>query len=273
MQRFTIPQAILVLSVLLVTVPAYATSYEEAQVLYASGDYDAAADMGEALKTPQGYTLATKALLGKTNLLPRKERSLDDIARANALAEAAFEMDPDNIDAHLQYATSLGIRGRLISKFRAKLERLPERAEEHLAIARKLQPDHAWANAFYAAWHLEVTRNGGATLAKAMYGATREQGIEIYDRALTLQPMSPVLPYEYAQFLLAADYFTYKDKAAELLEMSRSLPAKNHQERAVHGRVEALQAGLEADDPKRVLGLITTHLGTKKIRVPKRPRE
>lgn len=169
---------------------ARAASIEEVQALYTEGQYDAAADMGESLNTPEGLTLATKALLGKTNLLPRKERSLDDIARANALAEAAFEMDPDNIDAHLQYATSLGIRGRLISKFRAKLERLPERAEEHLAIARKLQPDHAWANAFYAAWHLEVTRNGGATLARAMYGATREQGIEIYDRALTLQPMS-----------------------------------------------------------------------------------
>lgn len=252
---------------------AHAESFEEVQALYASGDYDAAANMGEALRTPQGYTLATKALLGKTNLLPRKQRSLDDIARATAMAEAAIKLDPDNIDAHLQYATTLGIRGRLISKIRAKLERLPERAEEHLAIALKLDPDHAWANAFYAAWNLEVTRNGGATLAKAMYGATRDKGIEIYDRALTLQPMSPVLPYEYAQFLLAADYFAYRDKASGLLEMSQALPAKNHQERAVHGRVAALQAGLEADDPKLVLGLITTHLGTKRIRVPKRPRD
>lgn len=251
---------------------ANAASIEEAQALYDSGDYDAAADIGEALKTPKGYTLATKALLGKTNLLPRKQRSLDDIARATAMAEAAIKLDPDNIDAHLQYATSLGIRGRLISKLRAKLERLPERAEEHLVIALKLQPDHPWANAFYAAWHMEVARNGGATLARAIYGASLETGIEIFDRALTLQPMNPVLPYEYAQFLLASDYFTYKDKAAGLLEMSQALHAKNHQERAIHARVAALQAGLEADDPKLVLGLITTHLGTKRIRVPKRPR-
>ena len=250
----------------------HAESIEEAQVLYASGDYDAAADMGEALKTPQGYTLATKALLGKTNLLPRKERSLDDIARATAMAEAAIKLDPDNIDAHLQYATSLGIRGRLISKLRAKLERLPERAEEHLVIALKLEPDHSWANAFYAAWNMEVARSGGATLARAIYGASLEAGMERYDRALTLQPVSPVLPYEYAQFLLAADYFTYKDKAAGLLEMSRSLPAKNHQEKATHDRVAALQAGLEADDPKLVLDLIATHRGSKKIKVPKRPR-
>lgn len=251
---------------------AMAASIEEAQALYDSGDYDAAADIGEALKTAKGYTLATKALLGKTNLLPRKERSLDDIARATTMAEAAFKLDPDNIDAHLQYATSLGIRGRLISKLRAKLERLPERAEEHLLIALKLQPDHPWANAFYAAWQMEVARSGGATLAKAIYGASLETGIEIFDRAVTLQPMNPVLPYEYAQFLLAADYFVYKDKAAGMLEMSRALPAKNHQERAVHARVAALQAGLEADDPKLVLDLIATHRGSKKIKVPKRPR-
>ena len=251
---------------------AHAASIEEVQTLYDSGDYDGAADMGEALKTPQGYTLATKALLGKTNLLPRKERSLDDIARATALAEAAFKLDPDNIDAHLQYATSLGIRGRLISKLRSKLERLPERAEEHLLMALKLEPDHSWANAFYAAWHMEVTRNGGATLASAIYGASLETGIEIYDQALTLQPTSPVLPYEYAQFLLAANYFTYRDKAAGLLEMSRALPARNHQERAIHDRGAALQAGLEADDPKLVLDLIATHRGSKKIKVPKRPR-
>lgn len=250
-----------------------AASLQDARALYDNGQYEAAADMAEALNTPQGYTLATKALLGKTNLRPRKERSLDDIGRATRLAEAAFELDPDNIDAHLQYATSLGIRGRLISKFRAKLERLPERAEEHLLIALKLEPDHAWANAFYAAWHMEVTRNGGATLAKAMFGATLETGIEIYDRALTLQPMSPVLPYEYAQFLLASDYFRFREKAAGLLEMSLELPAENHQERAVHTRVKALQTGLEVDDPKQVLRLIATHMGSRKIRVPKRPRK
>lgn len=254
------------------TMSASAEGLEDVQALYDIGQYDAAADMGEALNGPEGFTLATKSLLGKTSLLPRKERSLDEIDRAIHMAEKAFELDPKNLDAHLQYATSLGIRGRLISKFRAKLEGLPERAEEHLLIALELAPDHAWANAFYAAWHIEIVRNGGASLGKAMYGASLETGIEIYDRALTLEPMSPVLPYEYAQFLLASDYFRFRDKAAGMLEMSLEMPAKNHQERAVHERAEALQTGLAADDPKLVLGLITKHLGTRKIRVPRRPR-
>lgn len=251
---------------------AAAASLEEARALYDKGEYDAAADMGEALGTPDGLTLATKALIGKTSLLLRKERSLDEIGQAIDMARRAFEIDPENLDAHLQYATALGIRGRLISKLRAQMESLPERAEEHLSIGLKLAPDHAWANAFYAAWHIEIVRNGGATLGRTMYGASFETGVRIYDRALTLEPMSPVLPYEYAQFLLATNYYTWRDKSVGLLEMSKGLPAKNHQERAIHERVTALMAGLEADDPKRVLGLIAKHLGTKRIKVPRKPR-
>ncbi len=268
LKSFLVASVVTVISAL----PVSAADLEDVQALYDDGKYDAAADMGEALNEPEGYTLATKSLLGKTSLLPRKQRSLKEIDRAIHMAETAFEMDPENLDAHLQFATSLGIRGRLISKLRAQLEGLPERAEEHLLIALELAPDHAWANAFYAAWHIEVVRNGGAKLAKAIYGASLETGIEIYDRALTLEPMSPVLPYEYAQFLLASDYYRFHDKAAGLLEMALALPAKNHQERAVHERAGALRAGLEADDPKLVLRLVTTHLGTRKIRVPRRPR-
>lgn len=252
--------------------PALASGLEETQALYDEGQYDAAADMGEAMGTPDGLTLATKSLLGKTNLLPRKKRSLKDVGRAITMAERAFTIEPDNLDAHLQYAVSLGIRGRLISKMRAQMQGLPNQAKEHLLIGLELGPDHAWANAFYAAWHIEVVRGGGATLANSLYGAKLDTGLEIYDRALTLQPMSAVLPYEYAQFLLATDYYRFKEKAAGLLAFSLSLPAKNHQERAIHARVSALQAGVKADDPKIVLGLIATHLGVKKIKVPRRPR-
>lgn len=264
--------AIVAVLVSLISVPALASSLEETQALYAEGQYDAAADMGEALGTAQGLTLATKALLGKTNLLPRKKRSLDDIGRAIDMAERAFTLEPDNLDAHLQYAVSLGIKGRLISKIRAQMTGLPGRAEEHLLIALEIEPNHAWANAFYAAWHIEVTRKGGATLAKTMYGATLDEGLEIYDRALTLEPMNGVLPYEYAQVLLASDYYRFKAKASELLALSGSLPAKNHQERAIQERVTALQAGIDADDPRAVLKLIATHQGSKRIKVPKRPK-
>lgn len=255
-----------------ISLPAYASSLEEAQALYDAGHYSAAADMGEAIGTPEGLTLGAKALLGKTSLLTRKDRSLDDVGRATAMAERAFEIEPNNLNAHLQYAVSLGIRGRLISKFRAQMEGLPGRAEEHLLIGLELAPDHAWANAFYAAWHIEVTRGGGATLAKTMYGATLDKGIGIYDRALTLQPLSAVLPYEYAQVLLATDYYRFREKAAGLLALSSSIPAKSHQERAILARVTALQDGIEADDPRLVLGLIATHLGSRKIKVPRRPK-
>lgn len=263
--------ALLAQSVLL-PASAFAASLEETQALYDEGQYDAAAEMGEALGTPDGLTLATKALLGKTNLLPRKERSLKDVERAIAMSKQAWEIEPDNLDAHLQYGVSLGIRGRLISKLKAQMQGLPGLAEEHLLIGLALAPDHAWANAFYAAWHMEVARGGGAALAKTMYGATLNQGLEIYDRALTLEPMSTVLPYEYAQFLLAADYYRFRGKAAGVLAMSAELPAKNHQERAIHERVAALQAAVEADDAKQVMALISKHLGVKKIRTPRRPR-
>lgn len=252
--------------------PAFSASLNETQDLYNVGRYDEAADMGQALGTPDGLTLAAKALLGKTNLLARKDRSLDDIGRAINMARRAFEIEPNNLNAHLQYAVSLGIKGRLISKIRAQMTGLPGRAEEHLLIALEIAPDHAWANAFYAAWHIEVTRKGGATLAKTMYGATLDQGLEIYDRALTLEPMNGVLPYEYAQILLATDYYRFKAKASELLALSGSLPAKNHQERAIRARVTALQAGIDADDPRGVLKLIATYQGSKKIKVPKRPK-
>ncbi len=132
--------------------PALAASLQETQALYDEGRYDDAANMGEAVGTPQGLTLATKSLLGKTNLLPRKERSLKDVERAIAMAKRAYTIEPDNLDAHLQYGVSLGIRGRLISKLKAQMQGLPGLAEEHLLIGLALAPDHAWANAFYAAW-------------------------------------------------------------------------------------------------------------------------
>jgi tetratricopeptide (TPR) repeat protein len=251
---------------------ALAASQEEAQTHYDEGRYGEAADMGASLQTADGYTLAAKSLIGKTSLTLRKDRSMDEVNQAVTYAEQAIEIDPENLSAHLQFATGLGMRGRMISKVRAQLESLPERAHEHLEIGIELAPDHAWANAFLAAWHLEIVRNGGATLGKAIYGAEVEIGLAMYDRALTLQPMSPVLPYEYAQFILALNYWEFHEKAEGLLEMAGDIPAKNHQERAVHDRIADLREGLEAEDPKLVLRLISKHLGTKKIKVPKKPR-
>lgn len=254
------------------SVSSHAASLEEAQTHYDEGRYDAAADMAASLQTADGFVLASKSLIGKTSLSLRKDRSLDEIERATNYADKAIALNPELVSAHLQFSTSLGLRGRLVSKVRAQMEGLPERARVKLERAYELDPDHSWTNAFLAAWHLEIVRNGGATLGKAMYGAELEIGFPMYDRALTLEPKSPVLPYEYAQFVLALDYWAYRERASELLQMSLDVEAKNHQERAIHGRVEDLQAALAADDGKAVLALVAKHLGSKKIRLPRKPR-
>ena len=253
--------------------PSYAASQEEARSHYDAGRYDEAADMAASLKTADGFLLASKSLIGKTSLTLREDRSIEDIERATKYAQKAFTLEPELVAAHLQYSTSLGLRGRMVSKVRAQMEGLPEKASVQLELAYKLAPDDAWTNAFLAAWHIEIVRNGGATLGKAMYGAELEIGFAMYDRALTLEPKSPVLPYEYAQFILALDYWEHRERASELLALSLSYEAKNHQERAIHGRVRDLQAALAADDGKAVLALIAKHLGTKKIKLPRKPRK
>lgn len=90
---------------------------------------------------------------------------------------------------------------------------------EALAVA----PDHALALALNAAFDSNVIRRVGKTAGRVALGAKPINAVELFRRALDLQPDMAILRYEYANTLLYVDEPEAERRALEQLEKAISI--------------------------------------------------
>lgn len=249
---------------------AHAGDLADPQALYVQGEYDAAVTAASALNTADGYALAARSLLGKINLQLRSERQMKEIEQAVALAEKALELDPNNVEGHLQIATAYGFKGRMISMFSAKIAKLPEKSGYHLDRAIEIDPENAWGWSFAGARHWEIVRKGGPGMARALFGSTVEEGNLAFEKSLELGAQNPFIPYLYALTLLTSDVYANEARARELLNATAAITPASHQSEKTIERAEALLAALDSGDVKTTLKYVADYQGLKPLKAPKR---
>jgi tetratricopeptide (TPR) repeat protein len=215
---------------------------------YHDGDYANAVNLAEADGSAVALALAARARLAQATLATDPKARDADVDAAIDLSKRALKLDPQEIEAHLQLAIALGLKGRRVGAFRAHLSGLGADARRHIRAVLEQQPNNPWALSVFGAWNLEIVNRGGAGAARFFYGATREAGIAAYNQTLVLAPDNLVLQYERAMEFITVDPDGLEAEtlaglgAVELLQPQTTLEAE------LHRRAGVLAAAIRADD-------------------------
>ena len=214
--------------------------------LYAQGHYEDAMREGAAAGTAQGQALAARAALA--DAMMRRTPCLPCLKRGEAFARRAIATDWNMADGHVWLAASLGYEARIVGLVRARLDNDPAQAREHLEAALKIQSDNAYALAALGGWHIEVVRTGGDFLAGRLYGASREQGLALFDRAIKAAPHNVAVRYQIALSLAGLDTEAYEGRIEGELDAAIHASPETTYEKFVQGRAGELLALLKRAD-------------------------
>lgn len=190
-----------------------------------------AGQFAEAAEKGEGATVAIKATSIYATHLEKKEAAKVKLFQdAMALAEALIKKEPKNANAHYQYAYAAGRYSQSISVVKALKEGYGGKIKTALETALKLDPKHADAHTAMGAYHAEIIDKVGAMIGKLTYGANREAAVEHYEKALKLNPASPIAHIEYANGLLMLFGDKQEAKAVQLYEKAAGMKGRDAME-------------------------------------------
>jgi tetratricopeptide (TPR) repeat protein len=238
---------------LLLTTEAGAKGLESAETMYRRGELRAAAALARQLGGAEGLSLAARATLVDAVWRAPPETQAELLEQAATDAEAALDLDPDFVDAHLQLAIALGQLGDLQDPVSAHLMGYGHEGKLHLDRALELAPDDPWAHALLGMWHLQIVQRSSADLAEQFYGASEQKGVAYCREALALAPEESNLGFGCAVSMIELDADKYRADAIALLESIAGRPPKDEAERLVRDKateiVERVKAGKPPNPP------------------------
>ena len=209
-----------------------AQSIDDANAAYADGRFVEAADIGEALGTSDGYTLAAKSLAVHAHYEASDEEFQEVVDRAMRMGEAAIAADPNNPDAHYQSAHAVGRYAQRVGAFTALREGLAGKIRDLLEATLAIDPDYVDAMLALGGWHADLDAEG--FLARRMYGGSKDEAITLFERALEMAPDSKVVLHAYAIRVPHLYGDNSIDRARAMLERALDLPVRDAYEEYVH---------------------------------------
>jgi len=170
---------------------------------YTSGRFLEAAETAGRSPLPEDRALAARALLAACVMAGAGRRD-DLLDEAAVQARAALKGDPRSVEARLQLAMALGIKGRRSSVAEALRHGYAQEGKRLIDEALALSPNEPWAWALLGGWNLEIVRRGGR-LGARLYGASIARGVAAFTRAGELAPNDPGIALHFAAALLGVD--------------------------------------------------------------------
>ncbi len=175
-----------------------------------------------------GSTVAIKATsIYATHLESKDAAKVKHYQDAMAMATVLIKAEPKNPNAHYQYAYAAGRYSQSISIMKALKEGYGGKIKSALETALKLDAKHADAHTAMGAYHAEILDKVGALVGKLTYGANKDAAVEHYEKAIKLNPASPIAHIEYANGLLMLFGDKEEDKAVKLYEKAGKMKAKD----------------------------------------------
>ena len=214
----------------------------EAWRAFHAGDFQQAWERGRALEPP-GRAAACKAAATYASYLEHdRKRAASLLEEAAQLCEEACAQAPEHANSHYLLAYCLGRYAQKVSVTKALADGLAGRVQDALGRALELEPKHAEAHVATGAYHAEVIDKVGSLLGGLTYGASADQALKHYRKALTLFPESAIVRIEYARGLLMLDS-SRESEARKLLGQAAGCEAADAAETL---DVEHAKAKLEA---------------------------
>jgi tetratricopeptide (TPR) repeat protein len=193
---------------------------QEAWRQFHAGNFEAA--------TKNGGAVASKATtIYASHLESKAAVKVKHFQDAMEMASALMKAEPKNPNAHYLYAYAAGRYSQSISILKALKEGYGGKIKSALETAIKLDAKHADAHTAMGAYHAEIIDKVGALMGKLTYGANKEAAVEYYEKAIKLNPASPIAHIEYANGLLMLFGDKEEDKAVKLYEKATKLKAKD----------------------------------------------
>lgn len=231
-------RAALLALLLLLPGAARAATTEEIFAIYARGDYEQAAKVGEAAHTASGYAIAARAVLADEVL--REKPCLECLERAERLSRQAVAADPRHAFGQIWLAVSLGYQSRITGIVKARLRDAPGQSKAALDAALAADPQNPYAVSALGGWHIEIVRGGGAYLARLLYGAREDEALALFDRAIRLAPGNVAVRYQIALSLLGFDRDKYRPRILAELRAAVGGEAATAYEKEIQGRANEL---------------------------------
>ncbi|HUE65407.1 MAG TPA: hypothetical protein VMO78_13625 [Rhizomicrobium sp.] len=222
---------------------AQAATADDIFALYAKGQYEQAAQAGEASHSAAGLAIAARAVLADEVL--RDSPCLACLQRAEKLARAAIAADPHQAFAHVWLAVALGYEARVIGMVKARFRDFPAQSKAALNAAVAEDAKNAYAVSALGGWHIEIVRGGGGMLARLLYGATESEALDMFDRAVWLAPGNVAVRYQVALALAGFDPGKYRNRIVTELKAAVSDTAETAYEKKIQQRAQEL-LGLSA---------------------------
>jgi hypothetical protein len=194
---------------------ASAVSADTPRQLYTAGKYTEAENAAIAQGDAAGYALAARSALAAEMMRP--EPCMSCLERAESLAQRAIDADPKLVEGQIEFVVALGYRARLMGVVEAHLKGLAKIARNHIEAALADDRGNAWAWAALGGWNIEIVRGAGSTLAKWLYGASLQAGLDDFSKAFEAAPNNLVVRYQYALTLAAYDRDAYRSRITDAL--------------------------------------------------------
>jgi hypothetical protein len=227
--------------------------------LYRAGNYEAAVAAGEGEGTGEALAVAARAVLADANL--RDVPCMSCLQRAEALARRSITLDTKHPEPYVYLAATLGYEARLVGSLRARFARYPEQAKEAIDRALVVAPNDSWSLAAAGTWHLEVVRNGGSLLARALYGARVETGEDYLRRAVAAEPENLVIRFQHALLLSGLDFNANREEAVAELAAATQTEPRTAYERALKTRAARLLDLIKANRREEYVALANRFQG------------
>jgi len=181
------------------------TELQEAWRSYHQGDFATAAKLGKKLGNKLGTHGAVVTAFATVIYAQYMEENGDEKIRlfkeAMALCEEHIESSQQNHNLYYIYAVAMGRYSQFISMVEALQQGFGKKIRDATDQCLTLAPTHAEALVTLGGWNAEIVDKAGAMLGKMMYGATKENSIDSYQKAIELAPNSPVPYVEYGYAL------------------------------------------------------------------------
>jgi tetratricopeptide (TPR) repeat protein len=214
--------------------------------LYAQGQYEEAMRQGATAGTAAGLAIAARAAMADAMMRPTP--CLECLKRGEAYARRAVAADKDAPDGHVWLAAALGYEARIVGLVRARLDNDPAQAKANLDDALRVQPENAYALAALGGWNVEIVRTGGKFLANKLYGASIEQGIILFDRAVRAAPRNVAVRYQIGLSLAGLNPEMHRNRIDSEFEAAIRATPDTAYEKFVQGRAAELLALLKRGD-------------------------
>lgn len=207
--------------------PLLADSIDNAEAHFRDGRFGSAAEIGAASGSVHGFEIAARAVATYATYLATPDKELDAYKCAKTLAERALEIEPNNLPAILQLLIADGQIGRLMDPIDVLSAGTIERADQMLARLESANPSNPFVHALRGAWHTEIVHQAGSLVASTMFGASADEAIAAYERALAQLPDNPLLYTEYAKALMVLDPDAFRERSHEAVSIAVALDTED----------------------------------------------